>query len=60
MFMYIYVYIYIYTHTYLHTLTQGGSVSELDALDVFGGAFKEADALLTDMDDGSTACTVYT
>mmetsp|Transcript_88586 Transcript_88586/g.143501 ORF Transcript_88586/g.143501 Transcript_88586/m.143501 type:complete len:578 (+) Transcript_88586:114-1847(+) len=37
---------------------KGGSVSELDALDVFGGAFKEADALLTDMDDGSTACTV--
>jgi len=37
---------------------KGGNVSEVDALDIFGGAFKAADALLKDMDDGTTACTV--
>ena len=37
---------------------KGGNLTEVDALDVFGDAFKATDAQLSDMDDGTTACAV--
>ena len=35
---------------------KGGSMSELDALDLFADAYKAVDAQLPDMDDGTSAC----